>query len=130
MRWTALGFAARVAVVASVGSALAYALTIMFLEGYNAFAIVFQLVLLSLAGLAATGRWWGLAAAGVLNGLLAVVTASGQTDRLTDPTELGLSVGIWAFLILVATAAIAGITASVQVYRHREPIRHPDPDPI
>lgn len=119
MKRRSLRLTARISVLALIGAALVYAVVVAILADYNIFAVIFLLILLSLAGLAATGRWWGLGASAVLSGLMVVATASRQTERLTDPGEPAERIGILLFLILLSLAATSGVIASIATYRDR-----------
>ena len=119
MRWTSLGRANRITVVALAGSAVAEIVGVAFLGEFNAFAVVFTLVLAGLAALATTGRWVALAFATGLSVLLTVVAVMGTMDRLGEPGQSGQLAAASIFSILVLVAAVTGAMATVHAYRNR-----------
>lgn len=119
MNWSSLNRLGKLTVVALIGMALAHAWATLAREGeLPVFAIVFELVLVGLAGMALTGRWLLTALAAVLSGAIGVMSAFGASDA-SPPLEGAEVVAVVVFLSLALVACVSGLAASLQIRRSR-----------
>ena len=85
-------------------------------EGYSTFALVLELLLLGLATLAVTGRWWGLAISGLISGFLGVYTLIGVGGSL-DTYGTGQISAAVVFVAWTLGAAVFGLIGAVRQLR-------------
>jgi len=85
-------------------------------DGYNTFALILELLLLALALLAFTGRWWALGIAGLLSGLLGVYTSIGVGGSL-ETYEAGQILFASLFVASTLGAAVSGLVGAVRQIR-------------
>ena len=119
MNWGSLRPSARVSAAALVAMALVHQLATYLAEGeLVVFALVIEAVLVGLAVLVSTGRWWASALGAVASGFVLVLTALGSATRFAD---LGLvtSIAVVLFLALALVATIGGVSAAAQGYQVR-----------
>lgn len=82
----------------------------------NTFLVVFALILVGLAALTITRRWWAYAVAAFIAGLMFLQTLRVATDTLTNTSDPAFP-GAAAFLILALVAAIAGTSSALKARR-------------
>jgi len=117
MRGIPVTTAGRLTMAALVGMAITHVLTTIAIEGeLPVFAIVFEAILLGLAALLTTRRWWAYALGAVVAGLLFLLTLTGSTNRLVDTSDPAF-LSVAAFLGLALIAVVAGVWSAVQVRR-------------
>jgi len=78
-------------------------------------------ILLIPAALIGFGRWWWPPVVAVLSGLFLTfgLFAAGQTGRLTNPTSLADSFGLWMQTLAVLVATVSGVLATRSHVRRR-----------
>ena len=119
MHIASLSVASKVAVAALVAMAVAEFIGILLLEGeHPPVALVIELLLLGLAGLVLTRRWWASALAAGLSGLFTLLALSSAVSILAEGRILDFIFAAM-FLGLALVATIAGTRATVQNYRNR-----------
>lgn len=113
----------RITVVGLITAALTHLVgTLLVGDDYNTFALVLELVLVGLAFLAATGRWWLLGIVGLLSGLLGGLTATTVAGGELDGGQMVVAL---LFVISTGVAAISGLTGFI---RHLLELRGVRPD--
>ena len=119
MKKDSLTGSSKVAMTALVGMAAAELIGVLVSRGeHPPAALVIELLLLTLAGLVYSRRWWASAMAAGGSGLFALVTLSSTISMLAQSRISDFILGV-IFLGLALTATIAGIRATVQNYRNR-----------
>ena len=112
MRWSSLGSFSKLTVLAMLGMAPAYlAITASLEGGINAVALVPSLLLVLMAGLAATGNWLSTAIGALLAGF------TGYVSGVMPLTGEFRNFEIWLFVVLAAVAVVTGLAAAWQVFR-------------
>jgi hypothetical protein len=107
----------KLTILALIGMAVTHMVsTLVFGDGLNTFAIVFELVLLGLAVLVTTRKWWSYALAALVSTLLFLATFTGSGDRLADPGDPAF-ISLVLFLGFALVAVVAGIWSAVQTVR-------------
>jgi uncharacterized membrane protein len=120
MNKVSLTASSKITIAALVGMAAAELIGILLSQGeHPPVALVIELLLLALAALVATGRWWASGLAAGLSGLFALLSLSSSISTLA---ESRISEFIFAviFLGLALVATIAGFRVTVQNYRSRD----------
>jgi Flp pilus assembly protein protease CpaA len=82
----------------------------------NTILIVFALVLVGLAALTITRRWWAYALAALVAALMFLQTLIGATDTLTNTSDPAF-LGAVAFLIFALVATVAGASSALKARR-------------
>ncbi|MDX1435304.1 MAG: hypothetical protein R3335_00740 [Anaerolineales bacterium] len=117
MKWIPATIAGKLTMAALVALAVTEGVSVFILEGeLPPVALIIMLVLLALAALVATGRWWAFALAALLGGLLSLLTLVGGLDRLTNPGDPAFLSAL-IFLSVALVAAIAGVWSAVEARR-------------
>jgi len=79
-------------------------------------ALVIELVLLVMAGLVFTRRWWATAVAAALTGLLTIASLDGVRTAASKPLSLEFTFA-FVFMALAIVATWTGIRATLENYR-------------
>jgi hypothetical protein len=116
-----LSWAEKIAVAGLLVSAAGVVIQIASGHAYPTIPPVFFILLIP-AALIAFGPWRWTPVSAVLAGLFLTfgLFASGESARLFDRSQVGLSgasVGLWVQMLAVIVAAIAAIVATIQNYR-------------
>jgi hypothetical protein len=121
MRKIQLTVSGRLCMAALAGMAIVHLLSTLLLNGeLSSFALVFELLLLALVALVATGWRWAPAVAAGLCGTLFLSTLGGWRSGLTRPPGPEFLSAV-LFLVLALAAIIGGNWARVLNYRSGRP---------
>ncbi len=114
-----LPLAARLTVISLVAAALGVVIMMMAGVDFRTTIPPGLFILLIPAGLVAFGRWRWTTILAALAGLFIFVSyfLSGSADRLLDPSQLGVLVGLWLQFLASLLAVVAGFVATIRNYR-------------
>ncbi len=116
MNKISLTTSSKITIVALVGMAAAELIGVLLSQGeHPPVALVIELLLLALAGLVYTRRWWASAMAAGLSGLFTLLSLSSMISTLAESRILDIIFAV-VFLGLALVATIAGFRATVQNY--------------
>lgn len=123
MNKNSLTASSKLAMAALVGMAAVELISVLLLEGeHPPIALVIELLLLALAALVASRRWWASALAAGLSALFALFTLAGSMSWLIQPRSPEFISAV-LFLGLALVATIAGIRATVQNYGNKRSVQ-------
>lgn len=112
----------KLTIAALVGMAAAELIGVLLSQGeHPPVALVIELLLLALAGLVYTRRWWASALAAGLSGLFALLSLSSSISMLAE-SRIPEFIFAVIFLGLALVATTAGVRATVQNYRNRRSV--------
>lgn len=112
----------KLTIAALVAMAAAELIGVLLSQGeHPPVALVIELLLLALAGLVYTRRWWASALAAGLSGLFALLSLSSSISMLAESRIPDFIFAV-IFLGLALVATIAGVRATVQNYRNRRSV--------
>jgi hypothetical protein len=115
-----LSVASRLAMASLVAMALAELIGVLLSQGeHPPIALVIELLLLALAGLVYTRRWWASAIAAGLSGIFVLLSISSLASTLAG-SRIPEFIFAIIFMGLALVATITGIQATVQNYRNMQ----------
>ena len=114
-----LSMASKLAIASLVAMASAELIGVLLSQGeHPPVALVIELLLLALAGLVYTRRWWASAIAAGLSGIFVLLSLSSLASTLAG-SRIPEFIFAIIFMGLALVATITGIQATLQNYRNK-----------